>query len=347
MENRPERILVYALQSSGASWITWMLGQRQRWIVIPDLLNQIPTVEDFADLPTSVEGIIAKATVWPGESLDEHQARFRPHRTILVRRIEAANIDSLTRKGRGCIEEKLALWNETVKNGTYDELIEYEAFQPPPVLRSLADIEDYNISTSRWCRRGRRRVHVSRGGETNRRLWGFGGIRAVRWTQIPGKLTGEEGRLLRELATDRTVLEIGSLFGRSTICMAHVAHHVHAVDPHRPGNCDFRMEFRGRDTLAELRQNLRTAGVDRRVSLHVCTVGELWLSSEPLFDLAFIDGSHHRNAVLLDLRFAAACLKTDGLIACHDHAAGHPGVVAAVQEFGRPVRQQVGSLAVL
>ena len=324
-----------------------MLGQRQRWIVIPDMLSEVPTVEDFADVSNTVEGIMLKATVQPDESLQEHQARFRPHRTILVRRNEAANLESLIRKRRGRIQERLLLWDETVKNGRYDELIEYETFQPPPITRSVRDVEDYNVSVSQWCRHGRKRIHTSLDGQTNRRLWGFGGIRGVRWTQIPGRLEREEGRLLRELATDRTVLEIGSLFGRSTICMAQVAHHVHAVDPHRPGNCDFRLEFCGRDTLAELRQNLRTAGVDRRVSLHVCTVAELWLTADPLFDLAFIDGAHHRNAVLLDLQFAAACLKPNGLIACHDHAAGHPGVVGAVQELGRPIRQQVGSLAVL
>jgi predicted O-methyltransferase YrrM len=167
------------------------------------------------------------------------------------------------------------------------------------------------------------------------------------WRAIDGFLTDAEGDLLRLLSTNQIVLEIGSLFGRSTICMAQVAKHVHAVDPHRPGNTDFREHLKGRDSLAELRQNLRAAGVEHRVSLHVCTVTELWLPAVPLFDLVFIDGSHREPDVLLDLEFAARCLRPGGSIACHDHTSGHQGVVDAVRAFGRPVRQQVDGLAVI
>ena len=167
----------------------------------------------------------------------------------------------------------------------------------------------------------------------------------MKWTDIPGRLTADEGEFLRELAAGTAVLEIGSLFGRSTVCMAQIAEHVHAVDPHRPGNCDWCEEFSGRDTLAELRQNIAAAGLAKRVSLHVCTVAELWLPSMPLFGFAFIDGSHSRAAVLADLAFAWQAVYGGGVIALHDR--DRPGVAEAIAEFGRPVVRQAGSIAVL
>jgi predicted O-methyltransferase YrrM len=168
-----------------------------------------------------------------------------------------------------------------------------------------------------------------------------------RWQDVPGRLLDEEGEVLRELAADGMVLEIGSLLGRSTVCMAQVARHVHAVDPHPPGNTNFDEEFRGLDSLTELRKNLRTMQVENRVSLHICTVAELWIPAIPQFDLVFIDGSHHRDAVLLDLEYASATLRTGGKVACHDHSTGHPGVMEAVKQFGKPVLRQVRGLAVM
>ena len=167
------------------------------------------------------------------------------------------------------------------------------------------------------------------------------------WKRVPGRLRYEEGELLQSLAINRAVLEVGSLLGRSTVCLAEVAKYVHAVDPHRPGNTDFHDDFRGRDSLAELRQNLRAAGVEDRVVLHIGTVATLWLPAQPMFDLAFIDGSHRACDVLLDLQFAAQCLTAGGCIACHDHESGHLGVLKAVADFGWKVEQQVASLAVL
>jgi len=172
-------------------------------------------------------------------------------------------------------------------------------------------------------------------------------VESLTWKQVPGRLRHEEGYLLQSLAKGQSVLEIGSLFGRSTVCLAEVAELVHAVDPHRPGNTDFHADFRGRDSLAELRQNLRAAGVEDRVTLHIGTVADLWLPARPVFGFAFIDGSHRSSDVLTDLRFVAKVLIDGGCIACHDHEDGHRGVVHAVAEFGWKIEQQVASLAVL
>ena len=172
-------------------------------------------------------------------------------------------------------------------------------------------------------------------------------METLTWKQVPGRLRYEEGDLLQSLAKGRVVLEVGSLFGRSTVCLAVVAKQVHTVDPHRPGNTDFHDDFRGRDSLAELRQNLSAAGVEDRVVLHIGTVADLWLPAQPVFEFAFIDGSHRARDVLLDLEFAAQCLTAGGCIACHDHESGHLGVLKAVADFGWAVEKQVASLAVL
>lgn len=155
----------------------------------------------------------------------------------------------------------------------------------------------------------------------------------VTWRDIPGRLTDAEGQELQRLAVGRVVLEIGSLLGRSTVCLAEVARAVHAIDPHRPGNTDFHSDFAGKDSLIELRANLRAEKLDNRVLLHVGTVGDLWLPSKPVFDLAFVDGCHLYPAVRKDLAFVQQIVKPGGKIVVHDYGINKRGVTSAVDEF--------------
>lgn len=150
------------------------------------------------------------------------------------------------------------------------------------------------------------------------------------WRDIPGRLELDEGEALQELAAGKVVLEIGSLFGRSTVCLAEVAAVVHAVDPHRKGNGDFHSDFRGKDSLQELRANLRAAGLERKVVLHVGTVADLWLPTSPIFDLAFIDGDHHAPGVAKDIGFVRRVLRPGAKIAAHDYCDHHAGVMQAI-----------------
>src|SRR4051812_45637582 len=81
---------------------------------------------------------------------------------------------------------------------------------------------------------------------------------------VDGWLTPEQGRILAELATDKVCLEIGSYQGKSTICMAQTAKHVHSVDWHQGGP-----EIRNHgDTLLRLRNNLAVYCC-QNVTLHV------------------------------------------------------------------------------
>lgn len=169
------------------------------------------------------------------------------------------------------------------------------------------------------------------------------------WKNILGRLREDEGEALQELAAGKVVLEIGSLLGRSTCCLAEVASKVHAVDPHRVGNGDFHADFRGKDSLTELRQNIRAAGLESKIILHVGTVADLWLPAEPFVDFAFVDGDHSQAAVTTDLAFVRRVLKPDGTWAAHDYGGTKRGVTAAVDARvaadGGSVRV-VGSLAI-
>lgn len=142
---------------------------------------------------------------------------------------------------------------------------------------------------------------------------------------IPGWLDPEEAKALAALATGKTVLEIGSYCGLSTICMARTAEHVTAVD-----------YFDGRGTPSP--QNTRDAfdsNVERYGVSNKITVAD---PDEPYprddYDLAFIDGAHDVDSVRSDIERVRRVLKPDGLIAFHDYKKpGDPGVDQAVDEL--------------
>jgi hypothetical protein len=137
------------------------------------------------------------------------------------------------------------------------------------------------------------------------------------WTfphAVKGWLTESEGHALAQLASNRTVLEVGSYHGRSTICMAQTAVMVHAVDW-----CigDESASFGW--GLPALGDNLKPYIISGKVILYVgrfSTVAEM-LPSEA-FDLVFIDGAHDYDSVCSDLRQAQRLIKPDGIWALHD-----------------------------
>lgn len=147
-------------------------------------------------------------------------------------------------------------------------------------------------------------------------------------SDVTGWLTEAEGRKLAELAQGKTVLEIGSYCGRSTICMAQTAKHVDAVDPF-----DGRATPNQRDTFDEFSENIKRYGVRDRISAYRGASSYTVPLMSTRFDLAFIDGAHDYHSVLEDAKLAASKLKPDGLLVFHDYARDpdiDPGVTAAV-----------------
>lgn len=163
---------------------------------------------------------------------------------------------------------------------------------------------------------------------------------------VAGWLTDEEGAELARLAAGKTVLEVGSFCGRSTICLARAARAVTAVDT-----------FDGRGTVAEgdtyptFQRNLRQYAVTDKVVACRGPSADILPKLPPVYDLAFIDGSHDASSVRQDAELAAACLKPGGVLVFHDYVSpSDPGVREAVEELvaaGGTVLGRCGSMAVV
>ncbi len=175
------------------------------------------------------------------------------------------------------------------------------------------------------------------------------------WTS----LTEREASLLRDLAVERRVIEVGAAFGFSTLLLASVAVRVWSIDPHNAppatrGNYNFErqedMDRYAAGTLPILTANLASAKLEDRV--HV--IRELSQRYLPTFaakeaDFAFIDGDHGLAAATEDLHQCERIIGKGGMIAVHDYQeALNPEVKPAVDGWlaGRPM-QLVDTLAVV
>jgi len=153
---------------------------------------------------------------------------------------------------------------------------------------------------------------------------------------VPGWLTEIEGRELGRLAEGKTVLEIGSYCGRSTVCLAQTAEHVFAVDPF-----DGRATPTPGETLAAFNRNVARYGVADRVTVRKGTAAEVVPTLPAVFDLVFIDGDHSYESVRADIDAAKTVLRPGGLLAFHDYrrtpgecdGRWDPGVTRAVDEL--------------
>jgi predicted O-methyltransferase YrrM len=139
---------------------------------------------------------------------------------------------------------------------------------------------------------------------------------------IDGWLTDAEGELLFRLAAacpaGLPVVEIGSWKGKSTVWLASGVRPsagtlVFAIDPHEQS-----LEDPGATTLDDLKENLARSGVAHVV---VPIVNDSH-NAAPAFDqmpgVVFVDGSHLREAVRIDLADWFPKLAVGGVLAVHD-----------------------------
>jgi predicted O-methyltransferase YrrM len=149
---------------------------------------------------------------------------------------------------------------------------------------------------------------------------------------IPTHMTINERLMLTQqalqLRPEFRALEVGSYLGASTAFLAFAATRiggvVHAVDTW--GNDIMGAEGK-RDTLPEFQRNV--APFAHFIQTHrgwSLDIARAW--SEPL-DLLFIDGDHHEEAVVADLRAWLPFLKPGGWLAMHD--IDHPDVRKAFE----------------
>src|SRR5690606_14239749 len=120
--------------SSGASLITYFLGQAPRSMALIDVWARHLT----PPLPGGgAESVIAKCVVTTEFSFEDHLRSFRPDRTILVLRHPVQNYESLRRKGYadegGSIDEKFVRLEGVFRErGRFDLTLLYEDFVAYP-----------------------------------------------------------------------------------------------------------------------------------------------------------------------------------------------------------------------
>ena len=138
------RLLIYGMQSSGASTLALLLAQKPACSAFVDVwtLYAAPALPDDGE-----SDVVAKVVVTTAFPLALHRERFRPDLTILFLRHPEANYQSLEAKAYrhhcGFMEEKFAILNRTlVENSAFDTVFYYEdlIFDPLSVMRTMTQL---------------------------------------------------------------------------------------------------------------------------------------------------------------------------------------------------------------
>ncbi len=127
------KVLLYGMQSSGASLLAFTLAQKPDTIAFIDIWNMFAAPE----LEAEDRDTVAKVVVTTAYSLELHRQRFRPDVTLLVLRHPADTYDSLFGKSyaneSGLIDEKFALLETVFRAGVgFDHIVYYEDFAFSP-----------------------------------------------------------------------------------------------------------------------------------------------------------------------------------------------------------------------
>ena len=139
--------------------------------------------------------------------------------------------------------------------------------------------------------------------------------------EIPGWFTLEEAKLLGEMARGKTILELGTASGRSTVCLGQRAERVVSIDI---------------GDQSEAAEWLARYGLTERVTLLRGDVGDVARTLPGPFDMAFVDTEHDTASVERDIDAALRLLAPGGLIAFHDYPdPGWPDVRRAVDRRAR------------
>ena len=146
---------------------------------------------------------------------------------------------------------------------------------------------------------------------------------------VEGWMTDAQARRLwdgaRRVAPGGRIVEIGSFRGRSTIVLASAAGRdvaVVAIDPHGGGDRgpnEITPDARRGDADHEtFHANLRTAGVDERVSHVRRPSGQALSDVAGAIDLLYIDGAHRYRFAKPDIELWGARVSPGGTMLIHD-----------------------------
>ena len=163
------------------------------------------------------------------------------------------------------------------------------------------------------------------------------------WSTVFGYFTHGECRMIQAICAGQTVLEIGSLYGRSTLCIAHVAKKVYAVDTFKAHENGV-MQMDDFTTLEIFRENIKD--YDNIVPI-VGRSEEIVPALKIKVDTVFIDGLHEYEQVKKDIEVTLPKLKDGGTMAFHDYSCYHNHVGRAVKELGVEYWVPIPNVAIL
>ena len=145
--------------------------------------------------------------------------------------------------------------------------------------------------------------------------------------------------MIKELGEtkDKTMIEIGSFIGESTVIFAEHFKKVIAIDPFMDNYDpeDMTSNFNFRDVFMEYKR--RTNSCINVETLIKTSDDALKDFEGKKFDFIYIDGIHQYQNVLDDIKNYLPLIKEGGIIGGHDYGGPWKGVQKAVDEvFGKP-----------
>jgi hypothetical protein len=136
------RLLVYGMQSSGATAFTLFLAQRPDCLALVDILNNYAAPRVQTDLD-----MVVKVTMTTAYPLAVHMERFRPDRVILLVRDPHDTYQSLRSKNyrnhSGLLDEKFLILDQVfAERARFDAVIRYEDFvaRDPSVMETITGL---------------------------------------------------------------------------------------------------------------------------------------------------------------------------------------------------------------
>lgn len=156
--------------------------------------------------------------------------------------------------------------------------------------------------------------------------------------KVCGLIDRYESFFLYQVAINSTmgeIVEIGSHYGYSTICLASSGKRVYAIDPHY-GNLEHRTDDKTFNNYFKFRDNLEKFNLWEKVTAMVLPSYEavtLW--NRPI-GVLWIDGNHSYEHVAQDHALWSPYLLKGGVLAFHDAAPdkGWPGPQQLIREIG-------------
>lgn len=163
--------------------------------------------------------------------------------------------------------------------------------------------------------------------------------RRLKACKVKGLIDRHEAFFLYQVALNATggeIVEIGSHYGYSTICLASSGKRVHAIDPHY-GNPEHQVAGQTFNSFDQFKKNIEQFNLSKNVNPMVMTSEQASQGWNRPVSLLWIDANHDYEFVKKDYDLWTPFLISNGILAFHDAAPtkGWPGPQRLVQELSQ------------